>query len=105
VHGGDALHVVAATRSDPQLPLERLRLSGGLGELRASDLAFTLPEATALLASSGVTLRQELVERLVERTEGWAAGLRLAGLSLRGETDATRSWPTSRATTARWPTT
>jgi len=88
IHGGDALHVVAATRSDPHLPLERLRLSGGLGELRASDLAFTLPEATALLAELGLTLREELVERLVERTEGWAAGLRLAGLSLRGETDA-----------------
>ena len=88
IHGGDALHVVAATRSDPHLPLERLRLCGGLGELRASDLAFTLPEATALLAELGLTLRQELVERLVERTEGWAAGLRLAGLSLRGETDA-----------------
>ena len=58
VHGGDALHVVAATRSDPHLPLERLRLSGGLGELRASDLAFTLPEATALLAELGVTLRR-----------------------------------------------
>ena len=80
--------MVAATRSDPHLPLERLRLSGGLGELRASDLAFTLPEASALLAELGLTLRQELVERLVERTEGWAAGLRLAGLSLRGETDA-----------------
>jgi LuxR family maltose regulon positive regulatory protein len=87
VHGGGALHVVAATRADPDLPLSRLQLSGGLGELRASELAFTLPEATALLAELGVTLRRELVERLVERTEGWAAGLRLAGLSLRGEAD------------------
>jgi LuxR family maltose regulon positive regulatory protein len=88
VHGGDALHVVAATRSDPDLPLGRLRLSSRLGELRAADLAFTLPEAAALLAELGVTLRPDLVARLLERTEGWAAGLRLAGLSLRGEPDA-----------------
>jgi LuxR family maltose regulon positive regulatory protein len=84
-NGGDALHVIAATRSDPQLPLERLRLSGRMGELRAADLAFTLPEATALLEQLGLALRPDLVTRLVERTEGWAAGLRLAGLSLRGD--------------------
>ena len=87
VHGGDALHVVAATRSDPQLPLARLRLSGRLRELRAADLAFTLEEATALLEGLGLSLRPALVARLLERTEGWAAGLRLAGLSLRGEAD------------------
>ena len=87
LHGGDALHLVAATRSDPALPLERLRLPGRLFELRAADLAFTLPEATALLAELGLSLRPELVARLLERTEGWAAGLRLAGLSLRGEAD------------------
>jgi LuxR family maltose regulon positive regulatory protein len=87
VHGGDALHVVAASRCDPQLPLGRLRLSGRLRELRAADLAFTLDEATALLDGLGLTLRPDLVERLLERTEGWAAGLRLAGLSLRKEAD------------------
>ena len=87
VHGGDALHVVAATRSDPQLPLERLRLSGRSRELRAADLAFTLEETTALLEELGLSLRPDLVARLLERTEGWAAGLRLAGLSLRGEAD------------------
>ena len=86
-HGGNSLHVVAATRSDPALPLERLRLSGRLTELRAADLAFTLPEATAMLEQLGLSLRPDLVARLLERTEGWAAGLRLAGLSLRGETD------------------
>ena len=87
LHGGSALHVVAATRSDPALPLERLRLSGRFCELRAAELAFTLPEATALLDGLGLALRPELVARLLERTEGWAAGLRLAGLSLRGEAD------------------
>jgi LuxR family transcriptional regulator, maltose regulon positive regulatory protein len=86
-HGGDVLHVVAATRSDPQLPLERLRLSSRLGEIRAADLAFTLPEASAMLEELGVSLPPQLVSRLLERTEGWAAGLRLAGLSLRGEAD------------------
>src|SRR3954468_14315443 len=91
LHGGDALHVVAASRSDPDLPLERLRLSGRLGELRAAELAFTLPEAAALLDALGLeSLGEELVARLLERTEGWAAGLRLAGLSLRGEADPDR---------------
>jgi LuxR family maltose regulon positive regulatory protein len=87
VHGGDAVRIVAASRSDPQLPLERLRLSGRFGELRAADLAFTLPEATALLGELDLELPASLVDRLLERTEGWAAGLRLAGLSLRQESD------------------
>ena len=85
---GAALHVVAATRSDPHLPLERLRLSGGLGELRASDLAFTLPEATAscsaelgLDAAAGARRAPGRAHRRL------GGGLRLAGLSLRGETD------------------
>ena len=85
--GSDALHIVAATRADPELPLERLRLAGRLGELRAHDLAFTPDEASALLGELGVELRADQVRRLVERTEGWAAGLRLAGLSLLGEPD------------------
>jgi len=86
--GGDALRLVAATRSDPALPLERLRLAGRLGEIRAAELAFTADEAAALLAGLGVELRDDQVARLLERTEGWAAGLRLAGLSLLGEPDA-----------------
>ena len=87
VHGGDALHVVAATRADPQLPLDAPAPVRPLRELRAADLAFTLEEATALLEDLGLSLRPDLVARLVDRTEGWAAGLRLAGLSLRGEAD------------------
>ena len=105
VHGGDALHVVAATRSDPALPLERLRLSGRFGELRAADLAFTLEEATAMLDGLGLDAAPELVARLLERTEGWAAGLRLAGCRCAARPTRTRSSPSSRATTARWPTT
>src|SRR3954471_76174 len=87
VGGGGALHIAAATRSDPDLPLERLRLAGRLGELRAVDLAFTGDEAAALLGQLGLELRDDQVGRLLERTEGWAAGLRLAGLSLLAEDD------------------
>jgi LuxR family transcriptional regulator, maltose regulon positive regulatory protein len=85
--GGSTLHIVAATRSDPDLPLERLRLAGRLGELRATDLAFSAEEAASLLAGLDLELREDQVARLIERTEGWAAGLRLAGLSLLGEDD------------------
>ena len=84
---GDALHLVVASRSDPDLALGRMRVEGRLGELRATDLAFTPPEADALLAEHGLALRSDQTERLVERTEGWAAGLRLAALSLQREDD------------------
>jgi LuxR family maltose regulon positive regulatory protein len=86
-HGGGAVRLVASTRSDPALPLERLRVSGRLGELRAAELAFTLDETAALLRELGLELRDDQVARLLERTEGWAAGLRFAGLSLIGEAD------------------
>ena len=84
---GDGLHVVGATRSDPDLPLARLRLAGRLGEVRAADLAFTPEEGAAMFSGLGLSLRADQLERLVQRTEGWAAGLRLAGLSLAGEDD------------------
>jgi len=84
------LGVVLATRHDPlpELGLHRLRLSGELTELRGSDLRFTLDETAKLLAASGIELSEGVVERLHERTEGWAAGLRLAVLSLAGDLDA-----------------
>jgi LuxR family transcriptional regulator, maltose regulon positive regulatory protein len=88
--GGEALRLVVASRSDPDLPLGRLRLEGRLSELRAGDLAFTAPEAAELLAALGLGLDDDQVQRLVSRTEGWAAGLRLAALSLRSEPDADR---------------
>ena len=81
------LRLVLITRHDPQLGLHRLRLAGQLLEIRAADLSFNAPEAAELLATSGVKLAPETLERLVARTEGWAAGLRLAGLSLRFERD------------------
>ena len=84
------LRVVLATREDPQLGLHRLRLTGELTELRASDLRFTLAETTALLREAGITLSDAGVARLYERTEGWVAGLRLAVISLARHPDPER---------------
>jgi LuxR family maltose regulon positive regulatory protein len=82
------LGVVISGRADPPLPLSRLRARGQLAELRAADLRFTLEEATALLGeAAGPGLPGAAAEALVVRTEGWAAGLQLAGLSLRGHAD------------------
>ena len=81
--GPPFVHLVLLTREDPPLPLARLRAHGRLVELRADDLRYTSEEASAYLAEAGVALEPELVERLVERTEGWIAGLQLAAISLR----------------------
>ena len=80
-------HLVIITRSDPGLRLGRLRASNNLAELRASDLCFTAPEALELLAREQVHLSDETVTQLMERTEGWPAGLYLATLSLAGRSD------------------
>ena len=81
-----------ASRSDPPLALARLRGRGQLTELRAAELRFTADEAAALLRQgttvSGVALPETAVAALAARTEGWAAGLQLAALSLRGQPDA-----------------
>ena len=83
-----AAHLVISTRFDPPLPLSRLRVRGQLTEIRAADLRFNLAEAGAFLNDvSGLKLDPEEIARLHERTEGWAAGLQLAGLSLRGRED------------------
>jgi LuxR family transcriptional regulator, maltose regulon positive regulatory protein len=83
------VHVVLATRADPPLPLARMRVRGELAELRMADLQFTGDEAAVLLNEAmGLALAAEDVARLAERTEGWAAGLYLAGLSIRGRQDA-----------------
>jgi LuxR family maltose regulon positive regulatory protein len=77
---GSDLRLVLVTRRDPPLRLERLRMSGRMSELRASDLAFTVSETAELL--SGLELSDADVEVLWRRTEGWVGGLRLAQLSL-----------------------
>jgi LuxR family transcriptional regulator, maltose regulon positive regulatory protein len=82
------VHVVLSGRSDPPLPLARMRARGELAEIRAADLQFTDEEALALLnGPMGLRLATDDAQRLAERTEGWAAGLVLAGLSLRGRQD------------------
>jgi LuxR family maltose regulon positive regulatory protein len=87
-HLPPAVHVVLSTRLDPPLPLARMRAQGELAELRVGELHFTHEETAELLnGSMGLDLAAEDAARLAERTEGWAAGLVLAGLSLRGRPD------------------
>ena len=81
-------HLIIATRVDPPLPLARFRVQGELVELRAADLRFTEDEATAfLLQSTGISLPAKDIAELNRSTEGWAAGLQLAALSLQGRDD------------------
>ena len=76
------LRMVVSSRADPLLSLHRYRLAGELAEVRASDLAFSAAEAGLLLAQHGSSLPADSVECLTRRTEGWAAGLRLAAISI-----------------------
>jgi LuxR family maltose regulon positive regulatory protein len=82
-HAPPQLRLVVATRADPPLALHRLRVAGQLSEIREAELAFTLEETRRLLEDHGVVLTAGELETLRRRTEGWAAGLRLAALSLR----------------------
>jgi LuxR family transcriptional regulator, maltose regulon positive regulatory protein len=84
------LRFVLATRHDVRLGLHRLRLEGDLAEIRADDLRFSFEEAEALFVAAGVKLAEPTLEVLYEQTEGWAAGLRLAALSLAGHPDPDR---------------
>jgi LuxR family maltose regulon positive regulatory protein len=82
-----ALRLVILTRADPPIGLGRLRLDGRLTEIRAADLSFSLDEAGALFAAMGTVLAPEQLATLWQRTEGWAAALRLAGVSLQHHPD------------------
>jgi len=84
------LRFVLATRHDLRLGLHRLRLKGELAEIRAGDLRFSLAEAAELFAAAGVEMPGPAVAVLHERTEGWAAGLRLAALAVAGHPDPER---------------
>jgi LuxR family transcriptional regulator, maltose regulon positive regulatory protein len=86
-HLPDGVQVVISTRADPPLPLSRWRGRGRLAELRAADLRFSGADASALMERMQLDIHADDVERLVERTEGWAAGLSLAGLSMSGRDD------------------
>ncbi|WP_433505436.1 LuxR C-terminal-related transcriptional regulator [Pseudonocardia halophobica] len=81
------LSIVVTTRRDPPWPLQRLRLAGLVRDVRAADLAFRYGEAEELFSRLGVELTRAQIEQLLERTEGWAAGLRLAALHLQNRTD------------------
>lgn len=76
------LRLILAARVDPDLRLSRFRVAGALTEVRARELAFTQAEAAELVAALGAAMSDAEVRALWERTEGWAAGLRLACLSL-----------------------
>jgi LuxR family transcriptional regulator, maltose regulon positive regulatory protein len=81
-HVAPGLRMVVSSRADPLLPLHRYRLAGELTEIRASDLAFSVAEAGLLLAQHGGALSADSLECLTRRTEGWAAGLRLAAITM-----------------------
>src|SRR6266508_1940299 len=84
------MHLVIATREDPQVPLARLRARGQLTELRVTDLRFTRSEAAEFLNQMmGLNLSTEDIAALEERTEGWIAGLQLAAISMQGHQDTT----------------
>jgi LuxR family maltose regulon positive regulatory protein len=84
------VHAILATRRDLPLRLHKLRLAGDLAEIRAADLRFTERETRLFLEASGITLSEAGVARLHQRAEGWAAGLRLAAMSLAGSSDPER---------------
>jgi LuxR family maltose regulon positive regulatory protein len=84
------VRAIVATRRDLPLRLHKLRLAGELAEIRAAQLRFTEPETRRLLAAAGITLPGHMAAMLHQRTEGWAAGLRLAVLSLAGHPDPGR---------------
>ena len=89
-HLPPCMHLVIATREDPNLPLARLRGRGQLTELRVDDLRFTPSEAAEFLNEAmGLSLSAQDIGALEVRTEGWIAGLQMAALSMRGHEDAT----------------
>ena len=84
------VHAILATRRDLPLRLHKLRLAGDLAEIRAADLRFTQCETREFLEASGIALSEAGAAKLHQRTEGWAAGLRLAAISLASSPDPER---------------
>jgi LuxR family transcriptional regulator, maltose regulon positive regulatory protein len=87
LRGPPQLRFVLAARHEVRLGLHRLRLEGELTEIRQAGLRFSMAEARELFQAAGVELADPALAALHERTEGWAAGLRLAALSLAGRPD------------------
>jgi LuxR family maltose regulon positive regulatory protein len=87
-HLPSRMHIILLTRSDPALPLARLRACGQLTEIRAADLRFSVEEAAGFLNQTmGLALTRDQVTALEARSEGWIAGLQLAALSMQGRRD------------------
>jgi LuxR family maltose regulon positive regulatory protein len=87
-HQPENMHLIIATRADPALPLSRLRARNQLTEIRETDLRFTDEEAGVFVRSvMGLDLESDQIAALEERTEGWAAGLQLASMSLQTQED------------------
>ncbi|MGV9941387.1 LuxR C-terminal-related transcriptional regulator [Streptomyces sp. NPDC003401] len=86
-HAGPGLRLVLVTRTEPLLPLHRYRAAGEMTEIRDAELAFTPEEAVALLELHGLDLSVEAAGTLVDRTGGWAAGLRLCALAAQQDSD------------------
>ncbi len=87
-HQPPQLHLVLVTREDPLLPLARLRVNNRMTEIRSADLRFSNPETGSFMKEiMGLTLDEGDLAALEERTEGWIAGLQLAGLSMKGRAD------------------
>ena len=84
------LRIVLSTRSDPPIPLDRYRLSGQLVEIRAAELAMTVDETRDMLGDVADQLSEIEIVALCERTEGWAAAIRLAAISLESAEDPHR---------------
>ena len=84
------VHAILATRRSLPLRLHKLRLAGDLAEIRTADLRFTQRETREFLEASGIVLSEAGAAQLYQRTEGWAAGLRLAAISLAGRPDPER---------------
>ncbi|WP_327731043.1 LuxR C-terminal-related transcriptional regulator [Streptomyces sp. NBC_00487] len=86
-HGAPGLRLILVTRTEPLLPLHRHRAAGDMTEIRNAELAFTPEEASVLLGLHGLRVPVAVAEALVERTRGWAAGLRLCALAARESPD------------------
>lgn len=88
-HLPDSIHLIVATRTDPPWPLARFRARSRMIEIREKDMRFTIDEAAAFFnRTMGLALSASALAALEERTEGWAAGLQLAALSMQGRSDA-----------------
>jgi LuxR family maltose regulon positive regulatory protein len=89
-HMPSHMQLIVSSRIDPPLPLARLRARGNVVEIRAADLAFSDAETAVFLSDMmKLNLPKEVITALATRTEGWAAGLQLAALALRGRADYT----------------